>query len=280
MQRRRFVAGTCALLAAGLPGLVRAANEPPLSLGIMPFNSPLTLIKTHQPLREHLRASLGREVDLFTSSDYFTFVGDIGEGRFDILIAAPHFAIPAIERGYVPLVRYQADLEFIIIVPTGNHWQAADLRGRRLGVPNRLTIAAIAGVQWMNDQGLKLGIDYSLREYPTHGAVVAALAVGDLDAGVVSRTALRQTPEDVQRRVSVMAQVARVPHLLTLAHRRLGKRLTERLRSALLGFGQTAAGAAFFADTGYQGYVVAGPNDLLHLRPYWETARQLMGWRH
>ncbi|MRR52239.1 MAG: hypothetical protein EG825_15250 [Rhodocyclaceae bacterium] len=50
-----------ALLLVGLPA---AAEQRPLRLGIMPFNSALALIKTHQPLRLHLQNVLGRPVEI------------------------------------------------------------------------------------------------------------------------------------------------------------------------------------------------------------------------
>jgi ABC-type phosphate/phosphonate transport system substrate-binding protein len=61
-------------------------------MGIMPFNSPVTLLKTHQPLIRHLEASLGRAVVVNTSSDYTTFVNQLLDGQFDIAIAGPQCA--------------------------------------------------------------------------------------------------------------------------------------------------------------------------------------------
>lgn len=198
MHRRSFIAAVLAGLTFAPVGHAQVRS---LSLDIMPFNSPLTLIKARQPLREHLQNRPGQTVDLYTSADFFTFVNDIAEGRFDIVITAPHFALPARERDYLPLARYQDDLDFVILQPAGQNWMPTDLKGRRLGVPSRLTIAAIAGVEWLCEQGLKLGTDYSLREYSIHGAAIAGLAVGDVDAATVSRFALRQNPEDIQQRV-------------------------------------------------------------------------------
>ena len=62
------------------------AEQPALRLGIMPFNSTLALIKTHQPLRQHLEAALGRPVEIFTAADYAAFHRDSLAGNFDLLI--------------------------------------------------------------------------------------------------------------------------------------------------------------------------------------------------
>ena len=52
------------VVALFLAGWLSAAGaqQAPLKLGIMPFNSPLALIRTHQPLTEHLERQLGRKV--------------------------------------------------------------------------------------------------------------------------------------------------------------------------------------------------------------------------
>ncbi len=89
MSASRSIRFICLLLAFWAVQ-VFGQSAPPLRMGIMPFNSPVTLLKTHQPLIRHLEASLGRAVVVNTSSDYTTFVNQLLDGQFDIAIAGPH----------------------------------------------------------------------------------------------------------------------------------------------------------------------------------------------
>ena len=266
------------VLWSGL-SVVAAAESRPLRVGIMPFNSPLALLRTHQPLREHLQRSLNRPVELYTSSDYFTYMNEALDQKFDVLIAGPHFGAMAIERGYVALVRYKATLQPILVVRGDSPvTDIADLRGRRIGLSSRLSISSIGGVRWLEDHGLRMGRDYQISERATHGAAVAAVAVGELDAALTTHTPLNQIPADIRAQIRILPTEIQVPHLMTLAHRRLGQNEVERIRVALQAFsGQSGEGQKFFAETGYLGYQPVTAEDLVAMRPYVELTRKLMG---
>jgi len=267
----------CVALALLLCAASSRASEP-LKLGIMPFNSALALVKTHAPLRDHLQKELGRPVEIFTSTDYFTFINESLDGRFDLLITGPHFAVMSSEKGYVPLMRYRAMLQPLFVVrPQAGIKSVTDLRGKKIGLSSRLSISSIGGVRWLQDHGLQFGRDYQLFERATHGAAVAAVAVGELDAALTTYTPLKQIPEDVRARVTELPIDIKVPHLMTLAHQQLGKQEIERVRAALLSFSESSpAGKAFFEQTGYLGYEPISAVDLKSMQPYVELTRRLM----
>ncbi len=274
---RSFTRGLLVLLTAfyALSGLAQETS--PLRLGIMPFNSALALIKTHQPLRQHLETTLNRKVEIFTSADYYTFVNELLDGSYDIAIAGPHFGSMASERNWAPLVRYQIDLQPVFVVSANSPiTKLADLRGKRIGLSSRLSISSIGGAKWLNDQGLKMGTDYQLFERTTHGAAVAAVAVGELDAALTTHTPLKQIPADIQAKVRILPMDVRVPHLMTLANKKLGAKTIEQIRQALQSFPATEGGRAFFLSTGYEGYRAIAPKDMADLKPFVALTVQMM----
>jgi phosphonate transport system substrate-binding protein len=277
MLRRQLLQALASLPLLPLAKQTHAAS-PALRLGIMPFNSTLALFKTHQPLREHLQNGLQRPVDLFTAADYFTFLNASLAGEYDLLITGPHFGVLSLKAGYQPLVRYRAVLQPVFVVRKGGDiHRLDDLRGRRIGLSSRLSISSIGGVKWLLDNGLQMGRDYQLYERATHGAAVAAVAVGELDAALTTHTPLRQVPDDVRAKVDILPIDVRVPHLMTLAHQRLGKPALGRLQSSLNGFAATPTGAEFFRSTGYEGYAPIGAGDIAALEPYVALTRTLLG---
>jgi len=246
-----------------------AQDLAPLKLGIMPFNSTLALIKTHQSLVQHLEVALGRRLSVFTAGDYFTYVNELLDGQFDLAIAGPHFGVMAQERGMSIVARYQADLQSVFVVRADSALKSStDLRGRRVVLSSRLSMSSMGGVKWLQDQGLRLGQDYQLFERSTHGAAIAAVAVGEFDAAITTHTPLRQIPPDVRERIRVLPVDIHAPHLMTLAHRRLGSAVVTRTRQALSSFVTTPAGRQFLQDTGYQGYIDVSSADLQALKPY------------
>lgn len=260
-----------------IPCCSTAAELKTLRLGIMPFNSALALIKTHQPLRQHLEATLGCKVEIFTSADYFTFINELLNNQYDLAIAGPHFGSMASEQNWVPLVRYQADLQPILVIANQSPIRTvSDLRHKRIGLSSRLSMSSIGGVKWLNDHGLKLGADYLVSERATHGAAIAAVAVGELDAALTTHTPLKQMPEDIRAKVHTLPLDIHTPHLMTLANKQLGTSMISKLRQALLSFPGTDAGRQFFQSTGYDGYRTITAQDMNELKPFVALTVQMM----
>jgi len=280
-DRRTLLAGLAGLAGlAVLPLLLAGAQADTgarLTLGIMPFNSALALIKTHQPLRQFLEAQLGTPIDVYTAPDYTRFVRESLAGRYDLLITGPHFAVMSVEKGYVPLVRYRATLQPIFVIRPGSGIEAArDLRGRVVALSSLFSVSSIGGMKWLADKDMQAGRDYRIREYPTHGAAIAAVAVGEADAALTTYTPLQQIPADVRNKVVELPSEIRMPHLMTLAHRRLGDPRIAAIRKALWNFAESPEGQRFFQDTGYQGYEPVSHADLEALTPYVAIVRQQM----
>jgi phosphonate transport system substrate-binding protein len=253
------------------------AETPPLRLGILPFNSTLALIKTHQPLRHYLQKELGQPIDILTSANYVAFQNDSLSGEFDILITGPHFGVICLEAGYVPLVRYDTTLQPVFVLRKDSEIQEVDgFRGKRIGLPNELSVSAIGGLGWLREQGLVAGKEFEVVEKPTHGAAVAAVAVGDLDAALTTYTPLKQIPKDILEHIRVMPTSINMPHLMTLAHERLGIDKVQRLKKALARFAATNEGKTFFDNTGYHGYLPIGEESIEKLQPYVPIVKELM----
>ncbi len=265
------------LLTAAASGTSALADEAPLKFGIMPFNSTLALIKTHQPLTAYLEKRLGRRVVVYTSADYFTFVNQLLDGQFDVAIAGPHFGSMAAEQGARVLFRYRADLQPVVVVRAGSGIRTLDdLHGKRIGLSSRLSISSIGGVKWLQDHGFQLERDYRLFERATHGAAIAGVAVGDLDAALTTHTPLKQIPEDIRAKISILPLDIHVPHLMTLADARLSAAEVAKIRAALRDFQSTPEGRDFFAETGYLGYAEVSPADMKALQPFVELTLQMM----
>ena len=248
-----------------------------LRVGIMPFNSTLALFKTHQPLRQYLQTTLGKKVDFYTASDYETFLKDSLEGQFDLLITGPHFAVMSVKSGYQPLFHYKAALQPLFVVRKNSSIQSiADLKGKKIGLSSRLSISSIGGLKWLQDHGLKIGRDFQIFERPTHGAAVAAVAIGELDAALTTFSPLKQIPEDIRANTRLLVTDIKTPHLMTLAHERLGIKEIERIRAALIAFQTVPAGKTFFQETGYIGYEPVTAMDIKKLQPYIELTRSIL----
>lgn len=266
------------LFLSCLLGAARAQAVETLRVGIMPFNSPLALLRVHQPLREHLQSRLGMPVEILTSPDFPRYVEDVMAGTFDLVVLAPHFAILALQdAGYRPLFHYRTTLEPLLVVRRDSPIERpAQIRGKTVAVASRLAVVTIVGLRRFRQDGVPYPREVALDERVTHGAAIAAVAVGEADAALTEEMTLRQVPEDVRAKLRTIRLGVALPHLVTMANPRLGDAMIERIRAALASFPETEPGRRFFAETGYGGYHPFDQDDVRLLLPYADTARQML----
>lgn len=274
MSLRHFL---LVLLWLAAPGAWGQGGEP-LRLAVHPYASTLALVTTHRPLQQYLAARLGRPVEFNTAANFDAYTDALLAGSYDIAISPPHFALLAMEKYYVPLLHYQARLEPILVVKAGSKLgRAEDLRGKRIAMADRSAFIRLVLVKWLADKGLLPERDYSIVERPSHGAAIGAVAAEEADAGLATVAALRQVSADLQQQMRIISTGQRFPHLFTLAHRRLGRDLLERLREALLAFPETPEGRQFMEKSAYLGYELISDEEIRQLRPYVDLYRQLEG---
>jgi phosphonate transport system substrate-binding protein len=236
-------------------------------MGVHPYNSTLALIATHRPLTQYLGRALGREVEFYTAPDFDSYYDALQAGEYDLAICPPHFALLA--KSYLPLLHYQVRLEPVLAVRADSPLRTVeDFRGKRIAMADRTAFIRLVMVKWLEDHGLRAGIDYQVVEKPSHGAAIAAVTLGEADAGLATTTTLRQVPRDVQQQLRAVSAGLTFPHVVTVVNRRLGAPLTARIRSALLAFHDADEGRQFFAALGVGGYEDLDEAELRQLRPY------------
>ncbi|WP_415036904.1 phosphate/phosphite/phosphonate ABC transporter substrate-binding protein [Azonexus sp.] len=253
------------------------ADPPPLKLGVMPFNSPQALARSLQGLTTHLEQQLGRKIILYTAPNYKTHIQQLLAGEFDIAITGPHFAAMAEEQSMRILFRYAEKLEPVLVLPANSPpLQVAQLRGKTIATASRFAIITLGSLEWLEKNGLELGKDYTLQEYPSHGAAIAAVANHMADAAFVAASALQQNPEEIKQAVRTQEIGIFLPHVCTLLNRTLDPASAERITQALSDFPHTEAGKAFFQQTGYAGYAPLSAADRVQLRRYIGLTKHLL----
>lgn len=280
LRRRDFLIWAAAASILGRLAPVAGQHAAPLRLAVHPYASTLTLISTYRPLQQYLATVLAQPVEFYTAPSFDSFVDTLMAGGYDIAISPPHFAVMASEKGYVPLLHYQTRLEPLLAVRNESPiFNPVDFRGRRIAMADRSAFIRLVTVKWLADHGLEAGRDYAIVDRPNHGAAISAAAMGEVDAGLATLTALKQLPADLQQQMRTIGIGLRFPHLFTIVHRRLGEHKIQIIRQSLLNFGNTAEGRSFLEKSGYKDYEEISAEELRSLKPYVELYRRLEGGR-
>jgi phosphonate transport system substrate-binding protein len=263
-------------MLVGTVSVVAQQESAPIRLAVHPYASTLALINTYRPLQQYLAKELGRPVEFYTAPSFEAFVDTLQAGGYDIAISPPHFAVMACEKYYVPLLHYQTLLEPLLVVRGDSKLnKAVDFRGKRIAMADRSAFIRLITVKWLADNGLEVGRDYRIEERPNHGASISAAAMGEVDAGLGTITALKQLPADLQQQVRVIGTGQRFAHLFTIAHRRLGEMEIAHIKRALLAFPDTAEGRQFMEKSGFKGYEEISAEELRSVQPYVDLYRRM-----
>ena len=248
-------------VAMASPSRAVADDTGPIRIGLLPTIPTLSLLRLYDPLRVHLQMALGRPVELYTSPNFRAFVNDIRAEQWDMLVAAPHFGVVAVDLGYVALYRYLLELRPVIIVPKGSPIRdARQLAGKRIFTADRLAALSVVAQTWLlSDYGMSAGRDYQLVEASNHSTAIRAVAIGDADAAISGRSPLQQVSADIRDKVEAFDCRLVVPHQFILVHPRLGGEVIERVRAALEIFPKTPNGEAFLAASGFKSLIRKSP---------------------
>jgi len=269
--------GLFVLLALALPR-AQAADRHALDMGIFPYLSTRALLDLYQPVRVYLTNELREPVNLFTAPSLKTYTDQTQQGIYDIVVTAPHFArLAQREAGYIPLVMYTRELLGIVVVARNSPiWTLQDLKGKRIATPNRLALVTIMGQQLLRDKGLVPAAGVTMLDVASHNNAVLAVLRGEADAAITEHVALQQMPADLRNSVRIIAQTPHLPHVMYLAHARLGPTRIAQIKAALLRFPGTADGRVFLKESGFEGMRPVEEADLKNLDPYIQELKRLL----
>lgn len=194
----------CALLGVLLGGLLNGCGEtnantsgpsygqdpdprPVLHLAIHPLHNPARLLRTYQPLIDHLQSRLpAYRFELEASRDYGSYENKIAARAPELLLPNPLQTLRAIDCGYT-VVAMAGDADMfrgLLLVPKDSDIrQIRDLKGRRVSFPAPTALAAaIMPQRLMRSHGLLPGEDVDLLYVGSQESSMVAALQGRSDA--------------------------------------------------------------------------------------------------
>ena len=236
------------LFALSLP----VGATPPLRLGVFPYISAEQLVQLYQPLRDYLQTETGQPIRLLSAPDFRQFIQRTGDGRYDIVITAPHLGRRAQQQHGYHWIGFTGNRSTAVFVAPRNGpvQQLRDLAGRRLALPPRVAIVHQLALEKL--ESLDLGSRVTPVTFPSHDRALYALLHAKTDAAAIGRpTWLRYAAPDKDS-LRVIGEGEEIPGFAVLFNARMPPELGARLREAFYRFGQSPAGKKWFESTGLQ----------------------------
>ncbi len=277
--QRRWIAFCMALLCmpqafATTSATPQPAESRPLTLGILPFMSPIALFKRFAPLRDYLSEATGRQVLLETARDYPKYVRRTAQRRYDIVFTAPHFVLPALRDGAYQLQATDIErLAAVVLVPSGSAIRnPAQLAGQRIATPPSQAIVTWIGTEFIRQA---TGDNHpEFHTYPSHNAAYRAVGAGEVDAAMVV-TSIVDPARLAHDGLREIARSESFPAMGILMAADLPPALREQLTGLLVGMTDSAAGRATLQRIAWSGYRRADSRDFESMRVYAAQVAQL-----
>jgi len=248
----RLFAVLCFALAGGTIA-TGAHAENALRLGLLPYISPRQLVETYKPLKMHLEQTLNRPVILETARNFSEFALSATRYEYDIYYAPPHFALLAEqESGYRRLAKFSVALYGAVLVrKDGPVQEPAELRNRKIAMPDFTAAVTFLGESWLRDEGLTPGQDVHVEYFVSHSNALMAVLNRSADAAVLAPSINRATPPNQRENLRELARTASVARTMFMASPKLAEEEYQQIRLAMLAFTPQGTGKDFFARTGY-----------------------------
>lgn len=255
-----------------------ADDARPLVLGVFPYVTARQIVETYRPVAQALEKKLQRRILLFTAPDFTTFAQRTRQGKYDILLTAPHLAWLAHEEAkYLPLLKYDLSIQGLLVVKSDSPFKGlADLRGSTLATADPIALVVLAGKAEMAARGLSDNIDYQSKDAVTHINAAMQVINGRADAAMLGQQPYNLMRPELRQQLRVLAVTPSLPSLMYLTHPRLPAAEVQAIRTALLDF-SASPDAQARKHHGYHGAI--GPIDdamLLAIRPYALQAQEML----
>jgi phosphonate transport system substrate-binding protein len=226
-----------------------------------------------------LESRIKRPVEVVTAPNFKVFHERTLKGEYDVAVTGAHLVrLAQIDMGLVPVLTYRPALAALMITPTTKPLRTVqDLKGQSLAFANPQSLVALRGLEWLREQGLRAGAEFSVAQTPTQDSLGQLLLSGGAGAAILSGGEFRQIPEEQRSKLTVFTTIAELPSLTFAAHPRMSAAEIAALKTHLLGFLDTPEGRQFLATTGFQGLRELGAGELkTALDPYLDDVRKMM----
>lgn len=243
---------------------VRAADpDGTLVFGFLPILSTQKLVLRFKPLVDQLSEATGQPIRMETAPDYAEFLKRTKERRYDILFTAPHFYYLANKQsGYQVVVRVNAkELKAIIVATKASHISSIDqLKGRRIAIPDPLSLGAALILDTLRKAGLDPGKDLTIVATPSHNAALLTAFNGITDAAGIMIPPYERASEEVHDHMVTLATTEGSPHMPIAVSPSLSPELAKQIADTLVSMSSTKKGQNLFKHLAWPTGLVKAQN--------------------
>jgi phosphonate transport system substrate-binding protein len=242
--------------AAEGPGAGRDPDV--LKVALLPDESPATIIKDNQPLKDYLEKELHKSIELTVTTDYSSMIEAVRHGRIDVAYFGPlSYCLAKSKREIEPfaakLSQGASTYRAVLIVQADSGIESlADVKGAHVAFGDTASTSShLIPKAMLAKAGLLAGRDYEATFVGNHDAVALNVAQGHAQVGGLSKPIFESLVEreivDAEK-VRVLAESDLYPQYPWVMQSDLADELKQRIRQAFYGLRDESALKALKAE--------------------------------
>jgi phosphonate transport system substrate-binding protein len=246
-----------------------SADDQVIKFGIFPYVTPGQMVKFHNTLRSYIEETLGTKVSLVTAPSFKEFIKRTKQGKYDIIMTAPHLGKLAEVQGYKRVAHTMHEVQGIYLVHKDSKIKNLhDLKGKVITLVGRAAIITQMVEQQLNSIGLVVGKDVTFRLTRTHNNAMYAPLRGESDASVTGILLFRKIGEKDRKNVRVIGKTKRAPGFMVMTGKKISEEQRSKLTQALLNFNKSEVGKKYLKTTGFKRFDEITDDEMKALEPF------------
>jgi len=225
------------------------------------------LLRKYSGLKTVMEQALGREVRIVSARNFELLERGLKDHQFDFAMARPsdYMARAIRDSNYTLVVTANPDGMCTIIVPKDSPIKTlADLRGKRLGLPEQVAYMTRFCAADLRDNGIDITKETKLQYLREQDVVGYAVETGIIDAGgVASFSGVARNWEKKGGRI--LHRSVKQPYFPLIASASLPRAEIEKVRKALVQLSESESGKEVLQSVGVQGFAAGNEQRLVKM---------------
>lgn len=270
MFNKLTISFLCVVLFASLssPAFSDASknkSKDELVFGILPFMSPVALIKRMSPLKNYLEKATGKTVVLESAPSFPEYIKRTLNHEYDLVYTAPHFVPLTMEDSYYQLLASSNNISSHLIVKQNSSISRVEqLAGKRIAHGPEQAFLVIIAKHLLKTKGLTEEKAPVFIKHKSHNAALRATASGDADAAIIGTFMLKLAAKNGLKEIEATPGY---PGIGILASKELPEATQNDIANAFIDIKKSAEGRETLKKIRFPGFRKSMVSDYDSVKP-------------
>ena len=239
------------------------ANNSSLILGVIPYVSTSKIIIHNNIVRKHLNNSTKYDVTLVSAKSLKTYIDNLKEYKYDIILSAPHLARFVEKKyGYQRVAMSTHTIRGVYVTKkTSSISSIADLKGKVVSLISPKSLIHQMTIKQISENDIDPHIDIRIKPVKTFNNAIYDVLNGYSHATVTGIKIWQELPVKVKKNLKKIAQTDPTSGFIILAKPSLNKQTINTIQSSLLEFNDMDYAKSYI----FQGFRLIKDNDMKSL---------------